>query len=841
MPRRLAAILIADIAGYSRLMHADEERTHVRVSAAINDVVRPSVTRHDGRIVKSIGDGVLAEFSSAVAAVRCAIELQQTMRAEAEHLPLPDQILFRIGIDVGDVIVDEQDIFGDHVNLAARLEQLADPGGIMVSASVHDYVQGRLDCQFEDAGEQRVHNIARPLRVYRVLPGTGQPIANGPVLHLSLFGFVTLSVAGHEIRPRSLKLRAMLGYIALSEALRETRERLVGLLWSESAELQARAVLRQVVRELRDLLGAAGFQGLRLDAHEIGFEPGTLEIDVLAAIKAAEAGEVHQLLLERPRIADDLLAGLEDVDPAFRVWVMAKRQTVRDRLLRALETALDDNRHDPRAKARIAEAVLNLDPTHENACRSLMLLRATAGDIGGALRAYKSLWDVLDEDYGMEPGTATQKLVADIKIGAFEPMAPTSRAPLPASTQRVEARLKLLLRDVASHVIDADKLHLVVGFRQHLIGSLVRFREWQVSDAPFPVSDQPEQASDSYELQINAQQNGETIHLLLMLKELDTKRYIWSDDFELRLENWFEVQRRVVRRVAMALNVYLSVERLQRFSGEPDVSLGIYDRWLRCQALVRTFRAEHWERASRQFREIIDAAPHFVPAYCGLANLQNIRHISFPGTFRTREGERLALEMGQRAAQLDPADVGAQRCLAWAHAMAKQYSQALTHIELACELNPYDSWTLISAALLLVFCGKPEQGLVLAGPPLDIAASPTRSHWAYHFDIQFLTGNYEEALAVETRAQDVLHDTRSAWRAAALAHLGRHSEAQAEAEQFLDGVRANWYGAGPATDEAIVRWLLHLYPISRSEDWERLRDGLRLAGLPTGEAQHHGW
>lgn len=173
--------------------------------------------------------------------------------------------------------------------------------------------------------------------------------------------------------------------------------------------------------------------------------------------------------------------------------------------------------------------------------------------------------------------------------------------------------------------------------------------------------------------------------------------------------------------------------------------------------------------------------------------------------------------------------------------MAKQYAQAETHIELACELNPNNSWTLMSAALLLVFCGRPERGLALAGPPLDIAAAPTRTHWAYHFDIQFLVGNYEAALASAEQAQDVLYGTRTAWRAAALGHLGRIDEAAAQARGFLVAIRENWFGVEPATDEAIVRWLLHLYPISRREDWTRLRDGLLLAGLPIGGAEHHKW
>jgi DNA-binding SARP family transcriptional activator/TolB-like protein len=721
---------------------------------------------------------------------------------------------------------------------------------------------------FDDTGERSAGDTAPPSEMQRVWPGS-EPLAPRPrttlasnkVLQLSLFGPVTLRFGDNEIRIRSLKSRAMLGYIALSESYRETRERLVGLLWSESGEAQARAVLRQVIRELRGVFDKAGFDGLRVDAREVGFDRASVEVDVWAVIRAAEAEEAHPLLLEQQRLGDELLAGLEDLDPAFRAWVLAKRETLRDRLMRSLETALADERLDPRKESRLAEAILNLDPTHEDACRRLMRARAVAGDTAGALRAYKALWDLLDEDYGMEPAPLTQKLVADIKNGVFESAVPEAAVPeavvevtpapmllndsrsRPAPAPRQETRLRLSLRDVIIHAVDADKSHLVGGFRHHLIASLVRFREWQVTDTPFPESAVPgtAEAAGCYELQMTAHQTGEAVNLLLVMKELETNNFIWSDSFELRLENWFDSQRRVVRHVAMALNVYLSAERLKRFSEQPDVSLGIYDRWLRCQTQIRTFGAQYWDSAAQQFAEIIEAAPNFVPAYCGLTDMQNGRHISHPGVFRTREGERKALELGQKAVQLDPSDAHAQRCLAWAHAMAKQYAQAQTHIELACELNPNDSWTRISAALLLVFCGQPERAMALPGPALDIAVAPSRTHWAYHFDIQFLMGNYEAALATAEQAQDVLRGTRSAWQAAALAHLGRHDEASAQAARFLTTIRDNWFGTEAPTDEAIVRWLLHLYPICRRADWARLRDGLRRAGLPTGAAEHHNW
>src|SRR5580692_167035 len=166
--RRLTAILAADVAGYSRLMGADEEGTHERLKAHLRELIDPKIAEHRGRIVKNTGDGFLAEFQSVVDAARCAVEVQRGMIERNAGTPPEEQIEFRIGINLGDVIVEEHDIFGDGVNVAARLEALAEPGGISVSRVVRDQVRDRLDCTFEDLGEQQVKNITRPVRVYRV-------------------------------------------------------------------------------------------------------------------------------------------------------------------------------------------------------------------------------------------------------------------------------------------------------------------------------------------------------------------------------------------------------------------------------------------------------------------------------------------------------------------------------------------------------------------------------------------------------------------------------------------------------------------------------------------------
>ena len=174
--RRLAAILAADVAGYSRLMGGDEEGTLAALKAIRRELGDPKIAEHRGRIVKTTGDGLLVEFQSVVDAVRCAVEMQRAMAERNADVPAGRRIEFRIGINLGDVILDDGDIYGDGVNLAARLEALAEPGDICVSRVVREQVGDKLDLAFEDGGEQQVKNIARPVHVFRI-PIAGHTVA----------------------------------------------------------------------------------------------------------------------------------------------------------------------------------------------------------------------------------------------------------------------------------------------------------------------------------------------------------------------------------------------------------------------------------------------------------------------------------------------------------------------------------------------------------------------------------------------------------------------------------------------------------------------------------------
>jgi class 3 adenylate cyclase len=177
--RRLTVILAADAVGYSKAMSRDEEGT-IRVLEGHRALIDPLIVSHGGRIISTAGDSVLAEFTSAVAAVRCATEMQESLKTRNEKLPEDKRMYFRVGVNLGDVVVKGQDLLGDGVNVAARLESIAEPGGVCIASSVYDQITGKLDLGFVDMGEQQLKNITRPIRTYQVSGARPVIVAAGP-------------------------------------------------------------------------------------------------------------------------------------------------------------------------------------------------------------------------------------------------------------------------------------------------------------------------------------------------------------------------------------------------------------------------------------------------------------------------------------------------------------------------------------------------------------------------------------------------------------------------------------------------------------------------------------
>jgi adenylate cyclase len=268
----------------------------------------------------------------------------------------------------------------------------------------------------------------------------------GKRLIVSLFGGLNLHCGGHKIELRIRKAEALVGYLALSPTQSETRERIVGLLWSETDESHARASLRQVLLILRSAFAEHGFQGLSTSKTEIALDAAAVDLDVRSVLESVDAGRPSELLFERAQLSETLLAGYDDLDQSFGEWLTLERSNLLQRLMRRLDEQLANAALSRRELKRVANALIQLNPGHEGGFQALIRQYADDGDTGGALAAYKKLWDWLDEEYAMEPSEKTQELIAAIKSGSYR------SAPLAPSMQQV-----LSLADTASHEADTNQ------------------------------------------------------------------------------------------------------------------------------------------------------------------------------------------------------------------------------------------------------------------------------------------------------------------------------------------------------------------------------------------------
>ncbi len=660
-------------------------------------------------------------------------------------------------------------------------------------------------------------------------------------LAIEVFGNFAVKIGTSEILLGNRKSRAVVGYLALSDRPREARERLVGLLWSDSEEEKARGSLRTTLHEIRGAFHAAGYEGMLTDKLQIGLRPEGLDVDVKAVLAEARAGRPHRLLLERERLFEQLLAGFEDLDPAFRSWLLPKRQALQDRVLRDLETAMRDENVPQSRQEALARAIINLDPTHEEAARTLIRIRYAEGDIGGALGTYKRLWDVLTEEFGEEPLPVTKELIAKIKLaqeGSDTPSSsPGALRPAPillaGSRQATSAsRLTVTLGTFDAAAVPLDSRYLVQEFRRELIASLVRFREWVVRDAPAGPQSPGVPPDHEVVLDGGAYLTESGVRLVLTLRDPASGSYLWSEKLDISPKGWWASQQSVVQRMASALNVHISAGRLATIARRSAADLPAYDLWLRGQSTMLSFQSSDWHAAEQMFRDSIATTPSFGPAYSSLAQLQNSIHITHYGVLREQRRRDEALALAKEAVRLDPGDSRGHLALGWAHLMAHQHVQAVVHFGIANELNDSDPWTLTSSSLGYCFCGDHQAATVVSDRALQRALSPTGAHIGYRVRVLYLCGAYDEAAKIAEKAPN--SPALPGWKAAIFHSVGSWQAAEEALTQMYLASQQQWHGRHQWSREAVTHWFLHAFPFSDKNDWLRLRNALHDIGAPTG-------
>jgi DNA-binding SARP family transcriptional activator len=242
-----------------------------------------------------------------------------------------------------------------------------------------------------------------------------------PLMRVSLLDGMTVHVADRQVALTSRKARALIAYLVLTPGMKETRDRLVGLFWSETENTRARASLRQLLHVVRDALDKEGFAGLSSDKDHVSLDGSLLATDLDDALASIQRGDPLESFIYETRFADSFLRGHDDIDPAFGSWLAITRESIHRRIVRRLEEQLSDTSHRSEATRRIARALLQIDPTHEIACQALMRACLALGNAGSALAAYKQLWECLEREYDIEPSTATQALVVAIRSGNYSP------------------------------------------------------------------------------------------------------------------------------------------------------------------------------------------------------------------------------------------------------------------------------------------------------------------------------------------------------------------------------------------------------------------------------------
>jgi DNA-binding SARP family transcriptional activator len=642
---------------------------------------------------------------------------------------------------------------------------------------------------------------------------------------INLFGALTVHIGTQQHPVLSRKLQAVIAYLCFRKDFSESRERLAGLLWSESDEDKARASLRQTIGDLRHLFGEMADTVVLSPKLRLGLNRTFVSTDIDAVMHAAEYGKAHPTLLAMEKPIDDLLLDIEDIDPEFRIWLIAKRRAYSDRLIYLLERTVAGDGGVRTTAVVNAQAVLALDGSHEIAARVLMKHYAREGSEARALKVYGDLWKLLEEQYDSEPSPETQKLVVEIKRGQL--FAPQSK---PSESKGKPKPIGLFIGAIDVLSINAEGAFRLQAFRQQLATNLVRFREWFVFDEVDRIGDEQEQNDPAryFKIQLLPVAIGNNLRVSVHLKDAATGLFLWSETVNLFEQGWTEAHFKTIRRIATTLNVHVSSARLHRITEANSAPPDIYDRWLRAQSTMMAHNGAQWETIAETLRGIVAEAPNFSPGFRTLTNLENARHIVNPGVRRSQGRHLHAIELARRAVELDPVDSRAHLCLSWSYVLAAQGEDAMIHANTAIDLNDNDPWTLVSAGNILGFCGDIDGAVIAADHALFVSPMQSRAHLAYDGNIRFMKGDYSACVTAITQAGSA-YPGASLCKIAALAHLGRADEAGHALQDALGLVKTRWADQAPATDATAFAWFADQFPILDPAIKDRLGKGLALA------------
>ncbi len=809
---QLLAIMYADLEAYSWHMTRNEVATIAFMERNFNRARRASM-RFGGTLVKTTGDGWIALFSSPGQAVDCARLLQRQIR----RLEVDPPSLFRISVHLGEVRMEGNDVYGHAINIAARLQTLADPGGLVVSQPVLAMVAPSSVYHLDAIGHPLLKNIGDGLGAYRVVEGSGRRQRN-EMLCLEILGGVRMKTKGGEaLALRSRTAMALIGALALDPEDALEARRIMVMLWPGKDPKRAQQALAHTRRLSNAYTDFAAPEVIIADGPMLRLDTRAVEVDLHLVYRALVSGIVEPVLRRPERVIEGLLSGLESISPLFSTWLRVQRVIWRDRLIAGLELCLERHHHAQPALRAASETLLQFEPGHEPASYALMRHFAATGRSDAALREFDRLSDHLRVVYQLVPGSDVSAFATSLH----------GLTPLDADTRMGGVALSLPQIAIGGFVVDDLAAQPVAEkFRSDLLDNLSRFRTWAVLD----LANENFGGAD-YVLTARCDMSETGAGLSLRLLEPKSHRIAWSALYGISAAEWRSVQGQIVGKIAAALEVYVSADRLaQRISTAPTDTAD-YDDWLRGESLLLRWTPEADKEAKDLFTRIISRTPEFAPAYASLASIHNVRHILFPGNTPNTEDAKAARISAALAVELDPMDARNHLALAWSAALTGGFDQAGVHLDLALSLNPYSPTTTISAAMGYAFLGDHLRASQVLDAAIALAPMLRPHQWCYAAAVRFLSGDDAAAVEAARRSGDQIFDNQG-WLAAALARQGKIAEAQDAFKQLMAELAPVWAGEGPPDAENVHAWFTTAYPIQRQEDRFTLSRALRLA-MPT--------
>ncbi len=644
----------------------------------------------------------------------------------------------------------------------------------------------------------------------------------GPLLKIKLLGSFEVGLdGGPTIEIGARKTRAMLAYLAVNPGRAQTRERLVGLLWSDRGDAQARNSMRQALSELGRAFDAIQPTPLVKERDTIQLAPDAIEVDVREFERLAASDDAADLDRAIALHGGDLLEGIDIRDPAFEEWLVPERQRLREIFLAVLAKRLAQARGQ--TAIGLAQRLLALDPLREEGHRALMRLHAEAGEVGAALRQYETCRAILGRELDVAPSPETEELHRRIRQQKDQPAAiapAVAVEPTPAGDAAKPSLAVLPFRNLSD---DPTQLYFSDGITEDIITELARFHELFViaRNSSFQFRDQPKDAKViarelgvAYLVEGSVRKAGTRIRVAAQLIEAESGNNLWAERYDRDLDDIFAVQDEVVRTIVATLVGRVVASGADKARKKPAKDWVAYDFFLQ----GRERSDQHDSRAAEPLlRRAIELDPGFAQAHAWLS-------FAYTTTFFFTADKELLTVAGATARQalsLDSTDASSHVAMGLVDLFMRRHEEAGIHLATAISLNPTDAHVVSTHAVWLSFVDRTGEALDILEKTLQRDPYVPDWHWEMRSAALMQARRYEEAIQALVRMKHKL-----VWNhyllAGAYAYLGRMNEARAQAAEVLR--------LKPDYSED---WVRAIEPYKDPIHVEHLLTGLRLAGLPT--------